>query len=184
MRVIIINGPNLNLLGVREKSIYGDVSFEEYFLKLKEEFSNLNLEYFQSNIEGELIDKLQEVGFSYDFVLLNAGGYTHTSVAIVDCIKSIETPVYEIHISDQLIMSKEYSFNLNKKKIWVAGHNGMVGSAIIKKLKEKKLNVLTANKNDLDLTNQNQTFNWLKANAPDVIFIAAAKVGGIHSNNK
>ena len=100
MRVIIINGPNLNLLGVREKSIYGDVSFEEYFLKLKEEFSNLNLEYFQSNIEGELIDKLQEVGFSYDFVLLNAGGYTHTSVAITDCIKSIKTPVIEVHISN------------------------------------------------------------------------------------
>ena len=100
MRVIIINGPNLNLLGVREKSIYGDVSFEEYFLKLKEEFSNLNLEYFQSNIEGELIDKLQEVGFSYDFILLNAGGYTHTSVAITDCIKSIKTPVIEVHISN------------------------------------------------------------------------------------
>ncbi len=100
MRVIIINGPNLNLLGVREKSIYGDVSFEEYFLKLKEEFSDLNLEYFQSNIEGELIDKLQEVGFSYDFILLNAGGYTHTSVAITDCIKSIKTPVIEVHISN------------------------------------------------------------------------------------
>jgi len=100
MRVIIINGPNLNLLGVREKSIYGDVSFEEYFLKLKEEFSDLNLEYFQSNIEGELIDKLQEVGFSYDFILLNAGGYTHTSVAITDCIKSLKTPVIEVHISN------------------------------------------------------------------------------------
>jgi 3-dehydroquinate dehydratase-2 len=100
MRVIIINGPNLNLLGVREKSIYGDVSFEEYFLKLKEEFSDLNLEYFQSNIEGELIDKLQEVGFSYDFILLNAGGYTHTSVSITDCIKSIKTPVIEVHISN------------------------------------------------------------------------------------
>ena len=80
-------------------------------------------------------------------------------------------------------MSKSYSFNLNKKKIWVAGHNGMVGRAIIKKLRDKKLNVLTINKNDLDLTNQNQTFNWIKANAPQVIFIAAAKVGGILTNS-
>ena len=100
MKVIIINGPNLNLLGVREKSIYGNISFEEYFKKLVEEFPHLELEQFQSNIEGELIDKLQEVGFSYDYILLNAGGYTHTSVAISDCIKAIETPVYEIHISN------------------------------------------------------------------------------------
>jgi len=100
MKVIIINGPNLNLLGVREKSIYGNISFDEYFKKLVEEFPNLELEYFQSNVEGELIDKLQEVGFSYDHILLNAGGYTHTSVAITDCIKSIEVPVIEIHISN------------------------------------------------------------------------------------
>ena len=100
MKVIIINGPNLNLLGVREKSIYGNISFEEYFKKLVEEFPNLELKQFQSNIEGELIDKLQEVGFTYDYILLNAGGYTHTSVAIADCIKAIETPVYEIHISN------------------------------------------------------------------------------------
>ena len=100
MKVIIINGPNLNLLGVREKSIYGNISFEEYFEKLVEEFPNLELEQFQSNVEGELIDKLQEVGFTYDAILLNAGGYTHTSVAIADCIKSIETEVYEIHISN------------------------------------------------------------------------------------
>ena len=100
MKVIIINGPNLNLLGVREKSIYGNVSFEEYFTELVEEFPNLRLEQFQSNVEGELIDKLQEVGFTYDAILINAGGYTHTSVAIADCIKAIETPVYEIHISN------------------------------------------------------------------------------------
>ena len=80
-------------------------------------------------------------------------------------------------------MSKGYSFNLNKKKIWVAGHNGMVGSAIMKKLQEKKLNILTVNRNDLDLTNQNQTYNWVKANAPQVIFVAAAKVGGILTNS-
>jgi len=105
MKVIIINGPNLNLLGVREKSIYGNISFEDYFNNLKQEFPELNLEYFQSNIEGELIDKLQEVGFNYDAILLNAGGYTHTSVSISDCIKAIETPVYEIHISN--IYSRE-----------------------------------------------------------------------------
>ena len=100
MKVIIINGPNLNLLGVREKSIYGNISFEEYFKKLVEEFPNLELEQFQSNLEGELIDKLQEIGFSYDHILLNAGGYTHTSVAIADCVKAIEVPVIEVHISN------------------------------------------------------------------------------------
>ena len=106
MKVIIINGPNLNLLGKREKSIYGDISFDEYFSQLVEEFPDLELEYFQSNVEGELIDKLQEVGFSYDYILLNAGGYTHTSVAIADCIKAIETPVTEVHISN--IYAREY----------------------------------------------------------------------------
>ena len=93
MKVIIINGPNLNLLGVREKSIYGNISFEYYFIDLIKEFPNLELEYFQSNVEGELINKLQEVGFTYEQILLNAGGYTHTSVAIADCVKSIKTPV-------------------------------------------------------------------------------------------
>ena len=100
MKVIIINGPNLNLLGVREKSIYGNISFEEYFKKLVVEFPNLELEQFQSNVEGELIDKLQEVGFTYDHILLNAGGYTHTSIAIADCVKAIEVPVIEVHISN------------------------------------------------------------------------------------
>jgi len=100
MKVIIINGPNLNLLGVREKSIYGNISFEDYFIDLIKEFPNLELEYFQSNVEGELINKLQEVGFTYDQILLNAGGYTHTSVAISDCVKAIETTVVEIHISN------------------------------------------------------------------------------------
>ena len=100
MKVLIINGPNLNLLGKREKSIYGDISFDEYFSQLVEEFPDLELEYFQSNVEGELIDKLQEVGFSYDYILLNAGGYTHTSVALADCIKAIDTPVTEVHISN------------------------------------------------------------------------------------
>jgi len=112
MKVIIINGPNLNLLGVREKSIYGNISFEEYFSDLVEEFLDLELEHFQSNIEGELIDKLQEVGFSFDYILLNAGGYTHTSVAIADCVKAIETPVTEIHISN--IYARE---NFRKKSL-------------------------------------------------------------------
>ena len=105
MKVIIINGPNLNLLGVREKSIYGNISFEEYFAELVEEFPHFELDQFQSNVEGELIDKLQEIGFSYDYILLNAGGYTHTSVSIADCVKSIETPVIEVHISN--IYSRE-----------------------------------------------------------------------------
>jgi len=100
MRVIIINGPNLNLLGKRERSIYGDISFETYFKRLKEEFCAIKLEYYQSNVEGELINKLQEVGFSYDAILLNTGGYTHTSVAIADTVAAIDTPVIEVHISN------------------------------------------------------------------------------------
>ena len=98
MKVIIINGPNLNLLGKRDVAIYGNISFEEYFVSLKELFPSIELSYYQSNIEGELIDKLHEVGFSYDLILLNAGGYTHTSVAISDAISSIDTDVIEIHI--------------------------------------------------------------------------------------
>ncbi len=105
MKIMIINGPNLNLLGKRETKIYGDISFENYFIQLKKEFPTIKLEQFQSNIEGELINKLQEIGFSYNYILLNAGGYTHTSVAIADCIQSIETPVIEIHISN--IYSRE-----------------------------------------------------------------------------
>ena len=100
MKVMIINGPNLNLLGKREKSIYGDISFEDYLKDLQAQFTNMNIEYFQSNVEGELIDKLQEVGFLYDHILLNAGGYTHTSVALADAISGIETPVVEVHISN------------------------------------------------------------------------------------
>ena len=100
MKVMIINGPNLNLLGKREEAIYGNISFDDYFKDLQTEFTNINLEYFQSNIEGELINKLQEVGFSYEYILLNAGGYTHTSVALTDCVKAIETPVIEVHISN------------------------------------------------------------------------------------
>lgn len=100
MKIQIINGPNLNLLGVREKSIYGDSSFENYFQELRSKYRIIELEYFQSNVEGEIINKLHEVGFSYDGIILNAGGYTHTSVAISDAIAGIKTPVVEVHISN------------------------------------------------------------------------------------
>jgi len=100
MKLIIINGPNLNLLGKREPEIYGAHSFENYFKELQNKFLDVNLSYFQSNIEGEIIDKLHEVGFSYDGVILNAAAYTHTSVGIGDAVKAIETPVVEVHISN------------------------------------------------------------------------------------
>jgi len=100
MKLIIINGPNLNLLGKREPEVYGNASFENYFKSLQKKYSNVQLSYFQSNIEGELIDKLHEVGFDYDGILLNAAAYTHTSVGIGDAIKAIETPVIEVHISN------------------------------------------------------------------------------------
>ena len=100
MKVMIINGPNLNLLGKREEAIYGNISFDDYLKTLKDEFPKLQIDYYQSNVEGELINKLQEVGFSYNYILLNAGGYTHTSVALTDCVKAIETPVIEVHISN------------------------------------------------------------------------------------
>ncbi|MDY7395434.1 type II 3-dehydroquinate dehydratase [Aureibaculum sp. 2210JD6-5] len=100
MKIIIINGPNLNLLGKREPTIYGDASFEEYFKSLQKEHSGIQLDYFQSNIEGEIIDKLHEVGFDYDGIVLNAAAYTHTSVGIGDAVKAIESPVVEVHISN------------------------------------------------------------------------------------
>jgi 3-dehydroquinate dehydratase-2 len=100
MKLIIINGPNLNLLGKREPEIYGTATFEDYLKDLKVKFKNLELSYFQSNIEGELIDKLHEVGFTYDGIILNAAAYTHTSVGIGDAVKGIETPVVEVHISN------------------------------------------------------------------------------------
>ena len=100
MKICIINGPNLNLLGKREPNIYGSVTFEQYLKSLKKEFSDIEFDYFQSNIEGEIIDYLQKVGFSSDSILLNAAAYTHTSVAIGDAIKAIDTPVIEIHISN------------------------------------------------------------------------------------
>ncbi len=100
MKIQIINGPNLNLLGLREPSIYGSESIDSFIEKLKEQYSIIEIDYYQSNVEGELINKLHEVGFSYDGIILNAGGYTHTSVAIADAIASIKTPVVEVHVSN------------------------------------------------------------------------------------
>ncbi len=100
MKIIIINGPNLNLLGKREPEVYGTTTFEQHFTALESQFKEVNLEFYQSNIEGELIDKLQEVGFSYDGIVLNAASYTHTSVGIGDAVKAIDTPVVEVHISN------------------------------------------------------------------------------------
>jgi len=100
MNLIIINGPNLNLLGKREPEVYGNQTFEEYLNKLKAKYPSINFTYFQSNIEGELIDKIQEYGFSSDGIILNAGAYTHTSIGIGDAVKAIPTPVIEVHISN------------------------------------------------------------------------------------
>ncbi len=100
MKLIIINGPNLNLLGKREPEVYGNQTFETYFSLLKAKFKEIELEYYQSNIEGELIDKIQELGFTYDGIILNAAAYTHTSVGIGDAVKAVITPVVEVHISN------------------------------------------------------------------------------------
>ena len=100
MKIIIINGPNLNLLGKREPTIYGNETFEVFFDTLQQKFQKLELHYFQSNIEGEIIDKLHEVGFDFDGIILNAAAYTHTSVGIGDAVKAIQTPVVEVHISN------------------------------------------------------------------------------------
>ncbi|HYG19499.1 MAG TPA: type II 3-dehydroquinate dehydratase [Ohtaekwangia sp.] len=100
MKILIINGPNLNLLGKRETAVYGDQSFEAFLEKLRERFPDAALHYYQSNVEGELVSKIQEVGFTFDGIVLNAGAYTHTSVAIHDAIGAIKTPVVEVHISN------------------------------------------------------------------------------------
>lgn len=100
MQIAIINGPNLNLLGKREPEVYGTATFEDYFESLKAKFPHIQFSYFQSNIEGELIDKIQEFGFSYTGIILNAGAYTHTSIGIGDAVKAITTPVIEVHISN------------------------------------------------------------------------------------
>jgi 3-dehydroquinate dehydratase-2 len=100
MKIMIINGPNLNLLGIREPEVYGKQGFDEFITNLRQKYPSVDIEYFQSNIEGELVDVLQKAGFSYDGIILNPGGYTHTSVAIGDAIAAIKTPVVEVHISN------------------------------------------------------------------------------------
>ncbi|CAH8294310.1 3-dehydroquinate dehydratase [Mariniflexile fucanivorans] len=99
-KLIIINGPNLNLLGKREPAIYGSLTFTEFFEEIKAKYPTVQIDYFQSNIEGVIIDKLHEVGFSFDGIILNAGAYTHTSIGIGDAVKGIETPLVEVHISN------------------------------------------------------------------------------------
>ena len=121
MKVIIINGPNLNLLGQRETDLYGLSNFDDYLLKLKKKYSNFSIDYYQSNVEGEIINKLHEVGFSYDSIILNAGGYTHTSVAILDAMLAINTQVIEVHISN--IYSRE---DFRERSILSKGASGLV----------------------------------------------------------
>ena len=99
-KILIVNGPNLNLLGAREPAIYGHNSFESYLPQLRADFPDVKLSYYQSNVEGELINKIQEAGFEYDGIVLNAGAYTHTSIALLDCIRSLRCPVVEVHISN------------------------------------------------------------------------------------
>lgn len=100
LKIAIINGPNLNLLGVREPSVYGTQTFDDFFNQLQKQFPNINFIYFQSNVEGELINKLHEIGFSMDGIILNAGAFTHTSIALADAVASINSPVIEVHISN------------------------------------------------------------------------------------
>ncbi len=122
-RIIIINGPNLNLLGKREPEIYGERSFDDFFIDLKKVFSEIDLSYFQSNIEGEIIDKLHEVGFQYDGIILNAAAYTHTSVGIGDAVKAISSPVVEVHMSNTLSREdyRHHSFIAPNAKGVIAG---------------------------------------------------------------
>lgn len=115
---MIINGPNLNLLGRREPEIYGSNSFEAYLDELRKKMPDVNIDYYQSNIEGELINKMQEVGFTYDGIVLNAGAYTHTSIALQDCIRSLKAPVVEVHIS-----------NVHKREEF--RHNSMISCACL-----------------------------------------------------
>ena len=118
MKILLINGPNLNLLGIREKSIYGSTSFDDYFKILQNNYPEIDLEYYQSNIEGELINKIHERGFTYEGIIINAGAYTHTSVAIRDAISGVKSPVVEVHISN--ILTRE-SFR----------HESLIGPACV-----------------------------------------------------
>ena len=128
MRLIIINGPNLNLLGIREKEIYGDQSFEDFYQSLKEKYKNVSIEYFQSNHEGELIEKIQEIGFKYDGIIINGGGFTHTSIALRDAISSIKCPAVEVHISN-ILSREEFRQNsyLSEVSVGIISGLGMKG---------------------------------------------------------
>ena len=128
MKLIIINGPNLNLLGVREKKIYGNKSFESLFDELQKKYNDISLEQYQSNHEGEIIEKIQEVGFSYDGIIINAGGFTHTSVAIRDAISSVTTPCLEVHISN-ILSREEFRQNsyLSEVSVGIISGLGMKG---------------------------------------------------------
>jgi 3-dehydroquinate dehydratase-2 len=128
MKIIIINGPNLNLLGKREPEVYGTQSFDDYFEILKQQFPDVQLAYYQSNVDGELINKLHETGFSYDGIILNAGGYTHTSVALSDAVAAISTPVVEVHISN-IFAREEYRHLslLSKHCIGIISGLGLLG---------------------------------------------------------
>ena len=122
MRIQIINGPNLNLLGIREPEIYGKRGFDDYLHLLRDQYPNCRIDFFQSNSEGAIIDKIQEVGFSYDGIVLNAGAYTHTSIAILDALKSISTPAVEVHISN--VYQRE---DFRRRSIISPGCMGFIG---------------------------------------------------------
>ena len=128
MKLIIINGPNLNLLGVREKKIYGNKSFESLFNELQKKYNDISLEQYQSNHEGEIIEKIQEIGFSYDGIIINAGGFTHTSIAIRDAISSVTTPSLEVHISN-ILSREEFRQNsyLSEVSVGIISGLGMKG---------------------------------------------------------
>lgn len=128
MKIIIINGPNLNLLGKREPEIYGSQSFEDFFETLVKKYPDMTLEYYQNNVEGELVNKIHEVGFSYDGILLNAGAYTHTSVAVSDAIAGVKTPVIEVHISN-IYKREEFRHKsiISKECIGMIAGLGLVG---------------------------------------------------------
>lgn len=121
MKILVLNGPNLNLLGTREPTVYGHSTFADYYKKLTAMYPNVEFDYYQSNIEGELIDKIHEVGFSFDGIVLNAGAYTHTSIALLDAIKAVTTPVIEVHISN-VHMREEF----RHKSMISAGCRGVV----------------------------------------------------------
>lgn len=138
-KIIIINGPNLNLTGLREPGVYGEASFSDYLPLLAREFAEVVIEYYQTNIEGEIINKLQETGFSYDGIVLNAGGYTHTSVAIGDAIKSIRTPVVEVHLSN--ILARE---DFRSQSMISAGVKGVIAGFGMNSYKLAIISLLSA----------------------------------------